>query len=589
MEPLDINVATRSTKWLYVVIYTGDVETRRVTLRGPIDHIFPGTIGSRNVRKLVITRNTLECGHVLSLCRFLASNSTVKYLDLSQNRIGDVGAAYLGNLLKENNTLTELHLDCNSIGNKGAKSICDGLKYNTGLTRLHLQRNPCGTGVCELGIECLKYNVTLKQLNFSHPWSAPNFQKLDRYLNKNILMSEIGSTKYHAVSGHIVPRPQHNIKIPVDSLNLSTMKYTETRRTALLELLPEILRDSDVITSLNLSNNTLSCETYNELSIYLSSSFHLKSLILQACKISARGMNIIGESLTKNNSLTRLDLSMCFLGTGLSHLMTHLANNSSIRDLSISGCNWILGSPLANYIKNPNFSLERLNIGGNKMGDVCALSDAISTNDTLTHLNLSSGSLGPSHGSRTEDLFIHFSRYSPINKTLKRHLLINFSRCLSINETLKYLDLSNNQLEYGHAFTRFCANLQRSSMEYVNLDRIGVKDEWCIDLGECLKRNASITGVSLAYNDITDLGVKYLCHRLISNKCVSSVDLSSNPITNCGLAHMRDMLLSNKTITQLVYSNPYKGDQSTNLNLKIDEFAKIDGKITQSLLSNRKY
>ncbi|CAM4958263.1 unnamed protein product [Rotaria socialis] len=68
----------------------------------------------------------------------LYNNKTLLKLNLSSNKIGEIGAHYLADALYSNNTLTVLNLENNQIGDKGARSLSDAIKHNKTLKELRL-------------------------------------------------------------------------------------------------------------------------------------------------------------------------------------------------------------------------------------------------------------------------------------------------------------------------------------------------------------------------------------------------------------------------------------------------------------------
>lgn len=79
----------------------------------------------------------------------LESNDTLVKLNLYDNCMTDLGAKHLGDGLKNNSTLTWLHLGCNKIAHAGAYGLAQGLKINAGLRRLYLYDNEIGNeGAC---------------------------------------------------------------------------------------------------------------------------------------------------------------------------------------------------------------------------------------------------------------------------------------------------------------------------------------------------------------------------------------------------------------------------------------------------------
>jgi len=91
---------------------------------------------------------------------FLPSQSSLKTLDLSQNKLEDRHALRIGEAFRTNKCLEYLDLSGNSIGDKGASALADGLRRNSSLMRLCLSGNKIGSaGITDL-------MSTLHQTNF---------------------------------------------------------------------------------------------------------------------------------------------------------------------------------------------------------------------------------------------------------------------------------------------------------------------------------------------------------------------------------------------------------------------------------------
>lgn len=75
-------------------------------------------------------------------------------MDLSNNALGELGAAAIGHGLKENESLRYLNLARNNIAANASLVIADGLRQTKTLEVLHLDQNPLGRvgGVSELPI-----------------------------------------------------------------------------------------------------------------------------------------------------------------------------------------------------------------------------------------------------------------------------------------------------------------------------------------------------------------------------------------------------------------------------------------------------
>merc|ERR1712130_995613 len=96
------------------------------------------------------------------LAEGLISNKFLRYLFLNNNGIDDEGAECLFNTLKENNTLKKLYLEENEICE--GKGIGDFLEYNSTLEYLNLNRNFIGDSALKLEFE-FGENSSLKELH----------------------------------------------------------------------------------------------------------------------------------------------------------------------------------------------------------------------------------------------------------------------------------------------------------------------------------------------------------------------------------------------------------------------------------------
>jgi Leucine Rich repeat len=87
----------------------------------------------------------------VDLVEALRGNTTVRRLSISNNAIGDVGAAAIAELLREEygggagengSPLVAVHLNSNCIGRPGIEALAEALRFNTSLERLWLMSNP---------------------------------------------------------------------------------------------------------------------------------------------------------------------------------------------------------------------------------------------------------------------------------------------------------------------------------------------------------------------------------------------------------------------------------------------------------------
>lgn len=77
---------------------------------------------------------------VRHVCRWLAMNKTVRFLELLENRITWLGCEFIGQIMhpKTNSPIHTLKLDHNDIGAKGVEALAKGLCMNQTINSLSL-------------------------------------------------------------------------------------------------------------------------------------------------------------------------------------------------------------------------------------------------------------------------------------------------------------------------------------------------------------------------------------------------------------------------------------------------------------------
>ncbi|XP_023120972.2 leucine-rich repeat-containing protein 45 [Amphiprion ocellaris] len=98
---------------------------------------------NKTLRRLVLEWNALGVwDEAFSLfCDGLASNTSMKQLDLRNNQINHHGASELALALKRNNTLEVLDLRWNNIGLLGGRSLLEALQKNKSIVQLEMAGN----------------------------------------------------------------------------------------------------------------------------------------------------------------------------------------------------------------------------------------------------------------------------------------------------------------------------------------------------------------------------------------------------------------------------------------------------------------
>jgi hypothetical protein len=106
-----------------------------------------------NLKSINLGRNNITDEQLLPMIDAIRGHTSLEYLALFENRIGNAGCHALVTLLKHTKTnLQTLYLDENQIDHEGATAIADSLAKNTTLKKLDLIENP--TEIDAVGIFC---------------------------------------------------------------------------------------------------------------------------------------------------------------------------------------------------------------------------------------------------------------------------------------------------------------------------------------------------------------------------------------------------------------------------------------------------
>ena len=101
---------------------------------------------------LNLSDNSISDAGAHALAQALHENCTLRNLDLSKNNINDAGVEALAQALYHNSTLTHLFFSCNNISDAGAIVMAEALYHNSTLQWLYLREND---GIGEEGTQQL--------------------------------------------------------------------------------------------------------------------------------------------------------------------------------------------------------------------------------------------------------------------------------------------------------------------------------------------------------------------------------------------------------------------------------------------------
>ena len=236
-------------------------------------------------------------------------------------------------------------------------------------------------------------------------------------------------------------------------------------------------------------------------------------LPLQACTLGMiTRLDFFLESLSFNVSLTDLDLHLSSLRTMFSRAKI---DNKEIDQLS--------------QALSVNTKLTHLNLSGNEIDASGAkfLSEALFHNTALTHLNLDDnlvGALGAAYLSLT----------LPVNHT-----------------TLTYLNLDGNLVKAGAISLSQALSHNTTALTDLNLAHNEIDDSGAESLSMALSVNTTLTHLNLSGNKIGAPGATCLSRALLANTTLTDLNLSNNEIDTSGATSLFQVLSRNTTLTHL--------------------------------------
>ncbi|XP_048052028.1 NACHT, LRR and PYD domains-containing protein 12-like isoform X2 [Megalobrama amblycephala] len=360
-----------------------------------------------------------------ALTSSLRSNSLLRELDLTWNKIGDEGltllsdglkdphcklekltlcrcnitdegCAVLASALRSNSHLRELDLSNNIIGGEGLTLLSDGLKDpHCKLEKLTLCRCNITDEGCAVLASALRSNSHLRELDLSNNIiGGEGLMLLSDGLKdphcklEKLKLDQCNITAEGCAALASAMRSNSHLR----ELNLSENKIRDKG----LMLLSDGLKDPHCkLEKLKLSRCNITAEGCAALASALRSNSHLRELDLTGNKIGDEGLTLLSYGLKDPHcKLEKLMLCRCNItDEGCAALASALRSNSHLRELDLSE-NKIGGrglTLLSGGLKDPHCKLEKLRlIKCNIKDESCAaLTSALRSNSHLRELDLS--------------------------------------------------------------------------------------------------------------------------------------------------------------------------------------------------------
>ena len=157
--------------------------------------------------------NAIMAWGAAAIASALHSNSSLSELDLSENLLKEGGAAAVGDLLRRNAVLTSISLRYNGL-RSGAVALCGGLASNATLRTLDLRQNDLGVAELHALAEMLESNTCLAELSLEADF--PNDAECSAHLTEEELTTEQGPKEMDGVLKLIESRLRANAESKAD-------------------------------------------------------------------------------------------------------------------------------------------------------------------------------------------------------------------------------------------------------------------------------------------------------------------------------------------------------------------------------------
>ncbi|XP_072356599.1 NACHT, LRR and PYD domains-containing protein 3-like [Scyliorhinus torazame] len=227
-------------------------------------------------------------------------------------------------------------------------------------------------------------------------------------------------------------------------------------------------------------------------------------------------------------------------------LASALSTNRSLTDLDLSDNK--LGDSgvklLSVAVRSPECKVQKLRLNDNTLTYSCAeyLASVLNTNQSLTDLNLSDNNLG--------DSGVKLLLY---DNTLTDSCVEDLVSVFSTNQSLTDLNLGNNKL--GDSGVKLLFTALRNpdcKIQKLKLFNTAFTDSSARDLASALGTNQSLTDLDLGNNKLGDLGVKLLSAAMTSPDCkIQRLSLYNNALTDTCAEDIDYALSTNQSLTDL--------------------------------------
>ena len=497
------------------------------------------------VRKLNISQNKISANEVKAISDCLNDNTTLEELNMSHCLKYGIDCKLIAEVFQTNSTLKKLNISNNFLGDSAVADISDGLRNNTTLQELNLSNNSI-TSRGAKNIVMYFHNGSLQKFNISHNMiSNEGVIAINDSLKNNTALQDI----------------------EICNVNIGNVETKE-----MINLFH--------VRKLGISDNNIPVKTISDCLMY---NEFLLELDISDNRITYEGIQKITEALKVNSVLQKLDISKNWITSeGLLCLLRSLSNKSGLRDLNI----------LYNNVTNSEFiEIERCITSLPFLLQVDASWNEIQiVNDNDVALKSKTCYFYRVDGalcrSKIKQIIWDIMEISDLN-----HRAAFISGCLKEDKSLsKFIMCDNNIADIG---IQLIKGIQvNTTVRVLNISRNKLTLFGTQLISNCLKYNSTLQELDLSQNEITNEGVRELAEAINIRKVLVKLDISRNFINSEGLVCFLKILKNNYILQTLniTYNNV---TQSTfgiiESHIKASQLSHVSASWNQVVLAHKDY
>ena len=394
-----------------------------ISLRDNMIYKFTNFINSKSRNRCVELCDFYLGIHSIKLIsHFIYTSDRISRLNLTKNNLGDHGIKILINAVKHSMSLISLNITSNNITYRGGQYIFENLSNHQSLLDLNISSVE-GTNrnrLTELGVKYIDYffnnNEFVETLNIcGNSIKDEGFTFICKALNDNKSLQNLILSNNEIHSNGFVQGLQYITNCKLTFLNLSNNSLSDSGIKMLsntLQFFPN-LRELNIsncefeylgfeyllksltlyknIWTLNVSGNNLKNKNFENLKPFLEA-LAIRKLNLSNCSLGNEGALVLGESISRNESLKSINISNNKIrDKGFKSFDTLFRVNTVIESFDCS-MNFITDLSATNFVKSIKYNhiLKKINLFDNQVSNNIGniFIEILHSNRTVKSINL---------------------------------------------------------------------------------------------------------------------------------------------------------------------------------------------------------